>query len=115
MPYCSPCDTEQKLLSLRPANENHFWIASKKPYRAIQSKTMAQWLKEVICSSGAIDGQARDVRSVGASTAAQAKLDLSRILNAGDWKRVETLRRHYFRPQELSAISNILKVGNAAS
>ena len=105
----------KKLLSLRPANENHFWIASKKPYKAIQPKTMAQWLKEVICSSGAIGGQARDVRSVGASTAAQAKLDLSRILNAGDWKRVETLRRHYFRPQELSAISNILKVGNAAS
>ena len=71
---------------------------------------MAAWLKEVIVGAGATNGKACEVRSAGASTAAQANLDISRILKAADWQGVSTFRKHYFRPQKLQAISNILKI-----
>ena len=57
-------------------------------------------------------GSARDVRSNGSPTATQANLDLSRILQAGNWNRVSTFQRHYFRPQKISALSSILYVGS---
>ena len=102
---------EEKLATLRK-NEERFWISAKKPYKAISSKTMCNWLKKVIVDSGAA-GTARDVRSNGSSTAAQANLDLSRILQAGNWNRVSTFQRHYFRPQKIPALSSILKVSSS--
>ena len=99
-----------KLEPLRK-NEDRFWISAKKPYNAISSRTMCNWLKSVIMDSGAA-GTARDVRSNGSSTAAQANLDLSRILQAGNWNRVSIFQRHYFRPQKISALSRILYVGS---
>ena len=72
---------------------------------------MCNWLKSVIMDSGAA-GSARDVRSNGSPTATQANLDLSRILQAGNWNRVSTFQRHYFRPQKISALSSILYVGS---
>ena len=53
---------------------------------------MCVWLKEVIHSAGALSGTAKDIRSTGASTAVQAKMDMSQILQAADWRRVSTLR-----------------------
>ena len=99
---------ERKLATLRK-NEERFWISAKKPHNAISSKSMCTWLKGVIVESGAV-GTARDVRSNGSSTAAQANLDLSRILQAGNWNRVSTFQRHYFRPQKIPALSSILRV-----
>jgi hypothetical protein len=49
---------------------------------------------------------------VGSSTAAQAGLDIGRILQAGDWRRMSTFQSHYFKPQRLDCISNILKVAS---
>ena len=72
---------------------------------------MCNWLKDVILESGAT-GTARDIRSNGSSTAAQANLDLSRILQAGNWSRVSTFQRQYFRPKKISALSSILKVSS---
>lgn len=86
-----------------------FWISSKQPHQAVTVQTMCRWLKDVIVGSGAVGGTARDVRSVGASTAVQASLDIKRILKAADWQRMSTLRKHYFRPQKLESLSVILK------
>ena len=68
------------------------------------------WLKEVIRDSGSFSGLARDVRSVGASTAVQARFDIMQIMESANWKRLTTLQRHYFKPQSLVSLSNILNV-----
>jgi hypothetical protein len=39
-------------------------------------------------------------------------MDLGKILQAADWRRVSTFQRHYFKPQRLESLTNILKVGN---
>ena len=52
------------------------------------------------------------MRSVGSSTAAQAGLDIDRIMEAADWRSVRTFQSHYFKPQPIENISNILRVAN---
>ena len=70
---------------------------------------MSKWLQSVILDAG-LQGSARDVRSVGASTAIQTNVDLGRVLEAADWSRLTMLQRHYFKPQCLSSLSAILNV-----
>ena len=102
-----------KLLDkVRPKDVTDFWLSSRKPHKPVSTQTLCKWLKKVIVNSGSLSGSARDVRSVGSSTAAQAGLDIGRILQAGDWRRMSTFQSHYFKPQRLDCISNILKVAS---
>ena len=64
----------------------------------------------MIVDTGSLSGTARDVRSVGASTAVQAKMDIKGIMEAANWQRLSTLQRHYFKPQSLQLLTNILNV-----
>ena len=102
---------DEKLQTLRPDSVSQFWISSRKPYQAVKVPTMSKWLTEVITTSGCVGGTARDVRSVGASTAVQSGLDIKKIMKAADWQRISTLQRHYFKPQKLDSLSLILKTG----
>ena len=100
-----------KLLDkVRQKDVTDFWLSAKKPNNPVSTQTLCRWLKKVIMDSGALVGSARDVRSVGSSTAAQAGLDIGRILEAGDWRRLQTFQSHYFKPQRLQCISSILRV-----
>lgn len=101
---------ERILSKLRSKSEQRFWLSSKQPHQAITTSTMCGWLKEVILDSGSLSGTARDVRSVGATTAVQAKFDLRRIMEAANWQRLTTFQRHYFKPQSLRSLSSILNV-----
>ena len=101
---------EKKLRGLRSESVKQFWISAKQPHDPVSPRTMCRWLKQVITGSGALAGTARDIRSAGASTAVQASLDIARILKSADWQRVSTLKRHYFKPQKLESLSNILRV-----
>ena len=100
----------KKLEKLRAGTVKQFWLSAKQPHDPASSRTMCRWLKQVITGSGALAGSARDVRSAGASTAVQANVDMVRILKSADWQRVSTLKRHYFKPQKLESLSNILRV-----
>ena len=51
-----------------------------------------------------VSGWRRSLLTVG--------LDIGRILQAGDWKRLSTFQSHYFKPQRLDCISTILKVAS---
>ena len=100
-----------KLLDkVRQKDVTDFWLSAKKPNNPVSTQTLCRWLKKVIIDSGALVGSARDFRSVGSSTAAQAGLDIGRILEAGDWRRLQTFQSHYFKPQRLQCISSILRV-----
>ena len=103
---------DRKLEKLRGKDVVRFWLSSKKPHNPVTTRTICKWLSSIIIASGAVSGTARDVRSVGSSTAIQAGIDLGRILEAADWRRISTFQRHYFKPQKLDNISNILKAGN---
>ena len=97
---------------VRPEGITDFWLSSRRPHKPVSTQTICKWLKQVIVESGALSGSARDVRSVGSSTAAQAGLDIGRIMQAADWRRVKTFQSHYFKPQPIESISNILRVAN---
>ena len=89
---------------------SHFWISSRKPYKAASTTTMCGWLHDVILDAGFQEGSARDVRSVGASVAVQSNLNIEKILEVANWRRLSTLQKHYFKPQRLQALSGILNV-----
>ena len=55
-------------------------------------------MKEVIIATRSMAGMARDVRSVGASNAVQARLDIRLVMAAGNWTRLSTVQKHYFKP-----------------
>ena len=101
---------ERSLVKLRPKSETRFWLSSKQPHQAITPSTMCGWLKQVIMYSGSLSGTARDVRSEGASTAVQARMDIRGIMEAANWQRLSALQRHYFKPQNLQSLSSILNV-----
>ena len=102
---------DKKLEKFRGKNETRFWLSSKKPHSPATVQTICKWLKSVIVDSGAVSGSVRDARSAGATTAAQAGIDLGRVMEAADWKRLSTFQRHYFKPQSLDNLSSILKTG----
>ena len=85
---------EKILRKLRPKTEPRFWLSSKTPHKTISPSTMCGWLKEVITTSGSMFGMARDVWSVGASTAVQA----------GIWTRVSTMQKHLMFTHELGLV-----------
>ena len=71
---------------------------------------MCRWMKEVISDAGVPLCSAKDVRSVGATTAVQASMDINRVMDAANWKRLSTLQRHYFKLQCLQSLTGILNV-----
>ena len=90
--------------------EDRFWLSAKAPHKAVSTRTLSEWLRFVIKEAGNREGLAREVRSVGLSVAVQSNFDLKQALAAGNWQRLSTVRRHYFRPQSLQSLSQILKV-----
>ena len=101
---------ERKLSCLRQVTVSSFWLSAKAPHHPITAQTMSRWLAEVIGEAGTSKGMAREVRSVGATVAVQTNLEMNQILKAGNWQRLSTLQRHYFRPQGLASLTKILKV-----
>ena len=83
---------------------------SRRPFKAISPVTMSRWLQDVILDAGSPEGSARDVRSVGSSTAVQTNMDISKVMEAANWQRLTTMQRHYFKPQCLQSLTGILNV-----
>ena len=71
---------------------------------------MSRWLQDVILDAGFPGGSARDVKSVGATTAVQINMDISRVMEAANWQRLSTLQRHYFKPQCIQSLTGILNI-----
>ena len=87
---------------------------SRRPFKAISPVTMSRWLQDVILDAGSPEGSARDVRSVGSSTAVQTNMDISKVMEAANWQRLTTMQRHCFKPQCLQSLSGILNVTSGA-
>ena len=109
-PVASLVELDGRLKKLRQEPEARFWLSAKAPHRAVSTRTLSEWLRFVIREAGNREGLAREVRSVGVSVAIQSNFDLQQVLAAGNWQRLSTVRKHYFRPQNLQSLSQILKV-----
>ena len=108
-PVLHMINLERRLVKLRPQSVKQFWITSRRPFKAISPVTMSTWLQDVILDAG-LKGSARDVRSVGASTAVQTNMDISKVMEAANWTRLTTMQRHYFKPQCLQSLTGILNM-----
>ena len=71
--------------------------------------TIAGWMKNVIKQSGQ-HGTAGSTRSVSTSNALSRGVTLDKILKAGDWARVSTFKRFYYK-----AIPVTLQAANLAN
>ena len=109
-PVLHMCNLERRLVKFRPQSVKQFWITSRRPFKAISPITMSRWLQDVILDAGFSEGSARDVRSVGSSTAVQTNMDIGKVMEAANWQRLSTMQRHYFKPQCLQSLSGILNV-----
>ena len=109
-PVLHMINLERRLVKLRPQSVKQFWITSRRPFKAISPVTMSRWLQDVILDAGFSEGSARDVRSVGSSTAVQTNMDIGKVMEAANWQRLSTMQRHYFKPQCLQSLSGILNV-----
>ena len=75
---------EEKLLNIEAlCKELHI----QTPVQSNLSLTMSRWLQD----AGSPEGSARDVRSVGSSTAVQTNMDINKMMQAANWTRLTTM------------------------
>ena len=72
------------------------FVTLNKPHKAASVSTIAGWMKNVIKQSGQ-HGTAGSTRSVSTSHALSRGVTLEKILKAGDWARVSTFKRFYYK------------------
>ena len=85
----------ERTKSIRGKEEGLF-LTIKKPHTGASAATIARWIKSVINQSGQT-GTGGSTRSVATSTALSKGVTLDKIIKAGDWARVSTFKRHYYK------------------
>ena len=95
--------------SLLRGKEESLFITIRKPYSKASTTTIARWIKAVIDMSGET-GTGGSTRSVSTSTALSKQVTLEKIVKAGDWARMSTFKRHYYRAMPLTVQSANLKM-----
>ena len=85
--------------SLRQSDS--LFVTLNKPHKEAAVATIASWVKSVISQSGQ-SGTGGSVRSVATSSAFCRGVSLEKILKAGDWSRVSTFKRFYYKSVPLT-------------
>ena len=97
----------ERIRILRGKEEGLF-VTIRKPHTTASAPTIARWVKTVIDQSGET-GTGGSTRSVATSTALSKGVSLEKIVKAGDWARVSTFKRHYYKAVPLTVQSANLK------
>ena len=88
------------------------FLTSIKTYGPATSAKVSRWIRRVLSKAG-IDAsffKAYSVRGAATSTAAEACVSITKILEAADWPSQSTFERFYFRPnRSLSFGTTVLK------
>jgi hypothetical protein len=81
--------------------------ATKRP---VTKQTIARWLTTVLKMAGIDTDQfsAHSYRGAGLSAAQARGASLQQILSHGDWKNIDTFRRHYSAPATDTAVGKII-------
>ena len=93
---------------LRVGTEQLF-ISIVKPHNAVSVQTISRWLVNVLNLCGISFASGHSTRSTGASTAAQAGVNVDTILAAADWSGPSTFKRFYYKPVIDNVSHSILK------
>ena len=97
----------ERIRILRGKEEGLF-VTIRKPHTTASAPTIARWVKTVIDQSGET-GTGGSTRSVATSTALSKGVSSEKIIKAGDWARVSTFKRHYYKAVPLTVQSANLK------
>ena len=82
------------------------FVTHNAPHKAASVSTIARWIAQVIAFSGQ-KGTGGSVRSVSSSYALAKGTSLEAVLCAGDWSRVATFKKFYYKPVPLSYMQNV--------
>ena len=85
----------QETSSLRTSDR--LFVALRPPHDQVGAQTIAAWLKKVIYLSGQ-QGSGGSTRAVSSTLAIMKGASLQAVLAAGDWARVSTFKRFYYKP-----------------
>jgi hypothetical protein len=88
--------------------EDQLLITTIPPFRAASKATIVRWTVETLNQAG-VYAPAGSTRAAAASFAQASRVPLSAVLEAADWSRVSTLRKHYQRllpPEVLQRLAN---------
>lgn len=78
--------------------QKQLFISFKKPYKPISVQTISRWLVQTLRLCNVNNCTGHSTRSVGATSAAQAGVNIDSILSAGDWSNANTFKRFYYKP-----------------
>ena len=84
--------------SLRTSDR--LFITLSKPHSLAAASTICLWLKNTILMSGQT-GSGGSTRSASSSRALLNGASLPAVLAAGDWARVSTFKKFYYKPEDL--------------
>ena len=93
-------------------NHKQLFISFKKPYKQVSVLTISRWIVRTLKLCGTVDVNGNSTRSVGATTALEAGVNIEAILSAADWSSSSTFERYYFKP-DLNSISSLVLESNA--
>ena len=81
------------------AKEDQLLISYTKPHRAVQTCTIARWLKCVMESAGIeVDKyKAHSTRAAATSKAKKLGLSVEQIVERANWSRVTTFKKFYHK------------------
>ena len=88
-------------------SSDRLFISLVSPYGAVATTTIARWLEKTISLSGQ-SGSGGSTRSVSTTKALLGGASLAAVLEAGDWARVSTFSRFYFKPSNITFQENVL-------
>ena len=77
---------------------SQLFLGITKPYKPVQSCTIARWVKTTLGRAGIGPGfTSHSTRSAATSKAIESGATLSEVLNQADWSSASTFRKYYHR------------------
>ena len=77
------------------------------PHCGVTTPTISTWLQQTITRSGQ-NGTGGSTRAVSSTKALMSGASLAAVLEAGDWARVSTFSRFYYRPLSVTFQASVL-------
>jgi site-specific recombinase XerD len=95
--------------SLRDQSSDSLFLGTKKPYKPVDSSTVARWIKQCLLDAGINQSfSAHSTRGSAASKAAKLGVPADQILKAASWSRENTFKRYYHRVSLVSVANTVL-------
>ena len=85
------------------------FIIMKKPHNKATTQTITRWVTKSIQMSGQ-QGTGGSTRSTSTSHALSRGVSLDSVIKSGDWSRVGTFKKYYYKPVPLDDLQDALHI-----